>query len=145
MGFSTTKTNWSTWEKHEWMNSSHVFSLGPIRSNRLLSHCHTSKTPLGRSFKTYSITGFFRTATESQPRNRQKLFLQLFVLKLALFTVKRFLMSFVLALPGLAFIFHPTIALPVYFSSVCVIPLRFFLPLLLHPVFTFAVGSNRGA
>lgn len=79
------------------------------------------------------------------PAKKQKVFLQLFVLKLVLFAVKRFLMSFVLLLPGLAFVSHPTTALPVYFSSVCVIPLRFFLPLLLHPVFTFAVGSNRGA
>lgn len=39
---------------------------------------------------------FFSTATESPPRNRQKVSLHLFVLKLVLFTAKRFLMSFVL-------------------------------------------------
>lgn len=58
-------SNFSTWEKHEWTKPSHVFRLKPIRSNLLLFYCHTSKTPLERSFKTYSITGFFGTATES--------------------------------------------------------------------------------
>lgn len=75
---------------------------------------------------------FFWTATESQPRNRQKVFLHVFVLKLVLFTGKRFLMSFALPLPGLTFICRPSIELPVCFSSACVIPPHPLLPLLLH-------------
>lgn len=124
-----------------------VFSLRPSRSSLLLSHCHTSKSTSGEASQHVQHYGLFQDChrVPNQPRNRQKVSLQLFVLKLLLFTSKRFLMSFVLPLPGLTFIFHPSIALPVCFFSVCVIPLHFLLPLLLHPVFTFAVGSNRGA
>lgn len=48
-----------------------VFSLRPVPSN-LVFHCHTSKMSLGRRFKTYSFTGFFRTVTKSQTSQETK-------------------------------------------------------------------------
>lgn len=99
-----------------------VFSLRPICSNLLLSHCHTSKTPLGRMLQNVLHYRLFQDChrVPNQPINRQKVSLQLFVLKLVLLASEGFLMSFVPPLPGLTFIFHPTIALPAcFFLCLC--------------------------
>lgn len=122
----------------------HVFSLRPIRSN-LVSHCHTSKASPERGFKLYNITGFFRIChrVPSQPR-KLKVSRQLFGLKLQHGYERRHLFSLYLAsllspTPLLYFQFF------FCFSTVCVILLHFLLPLLPHPAFTFAAGSNGGA
>lgn len=146
-GFTTTKTG--TWGKHEWVNSSHMFSVwGPSAAISSRSHRRTSKTPPGRGFKKKNVRRYrLVSAPPRSPSQAPSASLQLFVLKLALLTSKRFLMSFssslylasllsssaALALP-LCFLLclcYPSSLSSLALASSCLLPLQ--------------AGFNRGA
>ena len=126
-----------------WMNEliTHVFSLRPIRSDRLLSHRHTSKAPLGDASKRRALRAFSDLPQSPKPaKNLTESFSPAICFKVG--SQVRDSSCNCLPLPGLTFIFHPLLHFPFAFSSACVIPLYFLLPLFIQSL-PFAVGSNR--
>ena len=118
----------------------HVFSLRPIRSDRLLSHRHTSKAPLGDASKR-TLQAFPDLPQSPKPaKNLTESFSPAICFKVG--SQVRDSSCNCLPLPGLTFIFHPLLHFPFAFSSACVIPLYFLLPLFIQSL-PFAVGSNR--
>lgn len=105
-------------EIKKWMNElfTHVFSLRLIRSNLLVSHCQTSKTSLGRSFKTLSMQASSGLPQSPKLAKKQKeSFSPAICFKVVLLKKKEKKTSFALSLPGLAFILHPLLYFPLAF------------------------------